>query len=64
MKKIFIAGHKGMVGSAILRSISKKNRIFTVDKNKVNLLNFEKKKIYFKKNKFDQVYICAARAGI
>jgi len=63
MKKIFIAGHKGMVGSAILRSISKKNRIFTVDKNKVNLLNFEKTYNYFKKNKFDQVYICAARAG-
>ena len=52
-----------MVGSAILRSISKNKRIFTADKNKVDLLNFEQTYNYFKKNKFDQVYICAARAG-
>tara|TARA_Y100000768_G_scaffold376610_1_gene348895 strand:- start:622 stop:1572 length:951 start_codon:yes stop_codon:yes gene_type:complete len=63
MKKIFIAGHKGMVGSAILRNISKKNKIFTVEKNKINLLNFEQTYHFFKKNKFDQVYICAAKAG-
>ncbi len=63
MKKIFIAGHKGMVGSALLRNISKNNKIYTVDKNKINLLNFDQTYGYFKKNKFDQVFICAARAG-
>ena len=49
MKKIFIAGHKGMVGSAILRNISKKNKIITVDKNKINLLSFEQTLNLFKK---------------
>jgi len=63
MKKIFIAGHKGMVGSAILRNISKKNKIITVDKNKINLLSFEQTLNLFKKNKFDEVYICAAKVG-
>ena len=63
MKKIFIAGHKGMVGSAILRKISKKNKIYTADKKKLNLLNFEETYNFFKKNKFNEVYVCAARAG-
>ena len=39
MKKIFIAGHKGMVGSSILRNISKKNKIFLKDK-KTRLIEF------------------------
>ena len=32
--KIFLAGHKGMIGSAILRLLKKKNykNIFTIDK--------------------------------
>ena len=35
MKKIFVAGHKGMVGSAILRKLkTKSNKIFTLDKKK------------------------------
>ena len=63
MKKIFIAGHKGMVGSAIFRNISKKNKIYTADKKKINLLNFEKTYKFFNKHKFDEVYICAAKVG-
>ncbi len=63
MKKIFIAGHKGMVGSSIQRNISKKNKIITVDKKKLNLLDFKKTYQFFKKNKFDEVYLCAAKVG-
>ena len=39
--KIFIAGHKGMVGSAILKKIRNKGniQIFTVQRNDLNLLN-------------------------
>ena len=51
--KIFLAGHKGLVGSAILRKLKEKNykNILTIDKKKLNLLNqnsvnkFIKKKI-------------------
>ena len=32
MKKIFIAGHRGMVGSALLRLLKKKNKVFTIEK--------------------------------
>jgi GDP-L-fucose synthase len=63
MKKIFIAGHKGMVGSAILRNISKKNKIVIADRKKLNLLNFEKTYSFFKRHKFNHVYICAAKVG-
>lgn len=63
MKKIFIAGHKGMVGSVILNKLIKRNKIYTIDKNKLNLIDQNKTLNYFKKNKFDQVYICAAKVG-
>ena len=63
MKKIFIAGHKGMVGSSIYRNISKKNKIYIADKKKLNLLDLVKTYNFFKKHKFDHVYICAAKVG-
>ncbi len=35
--KIFLAGHKGLVGSAVLRKLRKKNysKIITVEKKKI-----------------------------
>ena len=63
MKKIFVAGHKGLVGSAIIKKLSKKNKILTVEKKKLDLLNYEKTLNYFKKHKFDHVYLCAAKVG-
>ena len=41
IKKIFIAGHKGMVGSSIYKkfSKSKKYEIIIADKKKLNLIN-------------------------
>ena len=63
MKKIFVAGHKGLVGSAIIKKLSKKNIIFTIEKKKLDLLNYEKTLSYFQKHKFDHVYLCAAKVG-
>jgi len=63
MKKIFIAGHKGMVGSSIYRNISKKNKVIVAEKKDLNLLNFDKTYNFFKKHKFDHIYICAAKVG-
>ena len=44
--KIFLAGHKGLVGSAILKLLKKKNykNIVTVNKDKLDL--FEQKKVF------------------
>ena len=38
--KIFIAGHKGMVGSALVRILSSQNvELITKDRNELDLLN-------------------------
>ena len=64
MKKIFIAGHKGMVGSAIFRKLkNNSNKIFIADKKKLNLLDQKSVLIFFKRNRFDEVYLCAAKVG-
>ena len=65
-KKIFIAGHNGMVGSSVLRLFEKEfkeSKIYTANKNKLNLLNQSQVYKFIKKNKFDSIIICAARAG-
>ena len=63
--KIFLAGHKGMVGSAILRVFKEKNykRIITVEKKKLNFLDQKKTESYLKKIKPDFIIIAAARVG-
>ena len=63
--KIFVTGHKGLVGSAILRRLnyySFKN-IITVDKKKLDLRDQQNVSIFFKKNKIDAVINAAAKVG-
>tara|TARA_B100001741_G_C16546227_1_gene596867 strand:+ start:1632 stop:2579 length:948 start_codon:yes stop_codon:yes gene_type:complete len=62
---IFIAGHNGMVGSAILRNLSKNKSINILVRNKkeLNLTNQKQVLDFFNKNKINQVYLCAARVG-
>jgi GDP-L-fucose synthase len=63
--KIFIAGHNGMLGRAIHKILKKNNNndIYTKNKESLNLLNQSSVNSFFKKNKFDQIYLCAARVG-
>ena len=62
--KIFVAGHKGMVGSSLVRSLKKQDvEIITKDKNDLNLLNQKDVKNFFKNEKIDQVYLAAAKVG-
>jgi len=63
--RIYVAGHNGMVGSALLRILekNKKNQLFTVDRNYLDLTNQTKVKNFFKKKKINQVYIAAAKVG-
>ena len=63
--KIFLAGHKGLVGSAILRKLlkDKYNNIIIADKKKLNLLDQNKVFKFLKKKKPDIVIIAAARVG-
>ena len=63
--KIFIAGHKGMVGSAILRKYQKEGykNIFFIDKKKLDLRDQKKVFKYLEKIKPDGVIIAAATVG-
>jgi len=61
---IFIAGHKGMVGSALVRLLKRKKvKIITKEKKELNLLNQRKVQTFFKNNKINQVYLAAAKVG-
>ena len=64
-KKIFIAGHKGMVGSSVLKYFKNKSnyRVVISEKKTLDLLNQSKVFNFLKHNKFDYVIICAALAG-
>ena len=61
--KIFIAGHKGMLGSSILRILKKKRykNLITIDKKKLDLTNQQSVKKFFKIKKPDAVIIAAAK---
>jgi GDP-L-fucose synthase len=63
--RIFLAGHKGMVGSALLRLLSTTpaNEIITADRQELNLLNQEAVNSFFAVHRFDQVYLAAAKVG-
>ena len=63
--KIFVAGHKGMVGSAIIRKLKKKGytKVIFVEKKKINLLDQNKVFKFLKKTRPDLVIIAAARVG-
>lgn len=63
--KILVAGHKGMVGSSIVKLLNKKGykNLLTINKKKLNLLDQKKTFEFLKKNKPDAVIIAAARVG-
>lgn len=64
-KKIFIAGHNGMVGSSVLKILKQKGykNLVTINKKDLNLLDQKSVLDFFKKEKFDSVILCAAKVG-
>jgi GDP-L-fucose synthase len=63
--RIFLAGHNGMVGSAVLRHLKKKKykNIITQSKKKLNLLNQKETEDYILRMKPDFIILAAARVG-
>ena len=63
--KIFVAGHKGMVGSSILRILKKKGykNLITIEKKKLDLRNQLLVKKFFEEKKPHAVIIAAAKVG-
>ena len=64
-QKIFLAGHKGMVGSSILRNLKSLGyrNITTATREELDLTQQSEVNSFFKNNEFDQVYMAAARVG-
>jgi GDP-L-fucose synthase len=62
---IYVAGHGGMVGSAIVRCLSERGyrNIITRTHAQLDLTNQAAVQAFFNKTQFDQVYLAAARVG-
>ena len=64
-QKIFVAGHRGMIGSAIVRKLKSLdyNNILTRTHDELDLTNQSQVQKFFEAEKPDQVYLCAAKVG-
>ena len=63
--KIYVAGHRGMVGSAIFRALEKQgyNNIVTRTHSELNLVRQEDVEKFFEQEKPDYVFLAAAKVG-
>ena len=64
-QKIYVAGHSGMVGSAICRALESKGHknIITRDRQQLDLKNQSAVSQFFNEVKPDMVYLAAAKVG-
>ena len=63
--KIFVSGHNGLVGSAVIRKLilNKFKNILVANRNKLDLFNQNKVENFLKKYKPKLVILCAAKVG-
>lgn len=65
--KIFVAGHQGMVGSALIRNMLSngvaESQIITRTRNELDLINQSDVNDFFIQERPDQVYMAAAKVG-
>lgn len=63
--RIYVAGHRGMVGSAIIRELKNQGyeNILTRSRNEMDLTNQSVVRDFFSKERPDQVYLAAAKVG-
>jgi GDP-L-fucose synthase len=65
IKNVFIAGHNGMVGSAISRALASRDdvKLITASRSELDLLNQFSVKEFLADNDIDEVYLAAAKVG-
>jgi GDP-L-fucose synthase len=63
--KIYVAGHQGMIGSALVRKLKSFgcNNILMRSHDELDLTNQTKVQSFFEVERPDQVYLCAAKVG-
>lgn len=63
--KIYVAGHKGLVGSALMRRLQAEGftNIITKDSTELDLCNQAAVEAFFEKEKPDYVFLAAAKVG-
>ncbi len=64
-KRIYVAGHRGMVGSAIVRALKAKGhtKILTRRHDELDLTDQLQVRRFFAEEKPEEVYLAAARVG-
>lgn len=64
-KRVFVAGHRGMVGSAIVRQLSSNSQISVVvaERRELDLTSQKQTIDFFKSHHFDEIYLAAAKVG-
>ena len=64
-QRVFIAGHRGMVGSAIVRQLEQRADIELMlhDRTQLDLQDSNAVQAFFRDNQIDQVYLAAAKVG-
>jgi GDP-L-fucose synthase len=62
---IFVAGHQGMVGKAIVSALNFRgeNTIITATRSELDLLDQRQVRVFFERNAIDAVYMAAAKVG-
>ena len=64
-QRIFVAGHRGMVGSAIVRQLEQRGDVEVIvrTRDELNLLDSKAVQDFFADSRIDQVYLAAAKVG-
>lgn len=64
-QRVFVAGHRGMVGSAIVRRLQALGygQVLTAPRDELDLIRQSEVEAFFQKQPIDQVYLAAAKVG-